>query len=52
MLAELTTILTSLALGAGILERFLEAITYLSNLRLCFSLANERENVYYITNAA
>lgn len=52
MLAALTKILSSLALGAGILERLWETSAYLSIQRFWLSLVNDRGKVYYLLNAA
>lgn len=52
MLAALTKILSSLALGAGILERLWETSAYLSIQRFRLSLVNDRGKVYDLLNAA
>lgn len=48
----LTKILSSVALGAGILERLWETSAYLSIQRFRLSLVNDRGKVYYLLNAA
>lgn len=52
MLAALAKILSSLALGAGILERLWETSAYLSIQRFWLSLVNDRGKVYCLLNAA
>lgn len=52
MLAAFAKILSSLALGAGILEWLWETSAYLSNQSFWLSLVNDRGKVYCLLNAA
>lgn len=52
MLAALAKILSSLDLGAGILERLWETSAYLSIQRFWLALVSDRGNVYCLLNAA
>lgn len=52
MLAALAKILSSLALGAGILERLWETSAYLSIQRFWLALVNGQGKVYCLLNAA